>query len=77
MTGNSKYPYNTCVDEYYESCRNRILISGRGCVDNNAQVSCAVQNKRSALELRPKLWRKEDGWGEFLSVKSSKYDPEF
>ena len=81
MTGDSKYPFNTRVDKYYNSCRIRDLISERGEEGNclaNAQVNCARQNKCSAILLRAKLSRKErNGWGEFVSVESSKYDPEF
>jgi len=83
MTGDSKYPFNTYVDEYYNSCHIRDLISGRGAGGGgnccaNAQLNCALQNKCSAILLRARLSRKErNGWGEYLSVESSKYDPEF
>jgi len=56
------------------------IIVGGGGADccANAKLNCALQNKCSAILLRDRLSRKErNGWGEFLSVEFSKYDPEF
>jgi hypothetical protein len=57
---------------------SEISFPERGNFCAHAQVNCTVQNKSSPILLRAVLSRKDrNGWGEFLSAKSSKYDPEF
>ena len=54
MTGDPKYPFNTYVDVYYDSCRIRDFISGRGelLCQCTSQLHCSKQVLTHSLESR-------------------------